>query len=93
MTVNTRDERLQMRVDARTKRQLEEASHQCGLSLSAFVIWSAKARAEDILADRAEIELSAAALAEFERALNAPATVNERLSTTLSRRPDFTWLD
>ncbi len=88
-----KDDRLQLRVDAAAKRRLEEAASEAHLSVSAFVLRAANRAAEDVLAERQTIHLSADAAAAFTEALNRPAQVNERLATALQRQAKFTWLD
>ena len=92
MTV-TRDDRLQVRVDATVKRRLEEAATEVGLSLSAFVLQSAQRQAAEVLADRSLIRLSPTAAAAFDEALSQPARINVRLSAVLGRPTTLTWLD
>ena len=74
-----KDGRLQLRVDALSKRRLEEAAAQSHLSVSAFVLQA--------------IFLSPDAAAVFAEALNHPARVNERLAAAVKRPAKFTWLD
>jgi uncharacterized protein (DUF1778 family) len=88
-----KDARLQLRVDATSKRRLEEAAAEAHLSVSAFVLQAASQAADDLLAERQSIHLSPDAAAVFTEALNYPARVNERLAATLKRRAKFTWLD
>jgi uncharacterized protein (DUF1778 family) len=88
----TKDERLQIRVDPAEKRLLERAAEASHVSVSAFVLQSAAAQAADVLADRQLIELSPDAAAAFAEALDAPATVNQRLAAALRRPRKFRWL-
>src|SRR2546430_16709486 len=92
MTV-VKDERLQIRVDPAEKRLLESAAAAAHVSVSAFVVQSAAMRAEEILAERQTIRLSAAAAGAFAQALEQPATVNDRLADALQRPRKFRWLD
>ncbi len=89
----TKDERLQVRVDPVSKSLLERAAQASHVSVSAFVLQSATARAVDVLADRQLVELSPRAAAAFNDALGSPATVNQRLSAALRREKKFTWID
>jgi uncharacterized protein (DUF1778 family) len=89
----TKDDRLQIRVDPGEKRLLERAAAASHLSVSAFVLQSAAAQAADVLAERSLIELGPEAAAAFTEALDAPATVNERLAAALTRPRKFRWLD
>jgi uncharacterized protein (DUF1778 family) len=66
------------------------ASH---VNLSAFVLQTAAARAEEILAERHTIRLSARAVAAFDEALQRPAQANQRLADALRCPRKFTWLD
>jgi uncharacterized protein (DUF1778 family) len=61
--------------------------------VSAFVVQAAAAKAEEILAERSSIRLSAQASAAFTEALERPAEVNDRLATALRRKRKFSWLD
>lgn len=88
-----RDERLQIRVKPADKSRLERAAATAQLSLSAFVLQAAEARASEVLADRPTISLSPDAAAAFSRALAEPARVSERLATALRRPRSFQWLD
>ncbi|WP_412753948.1 DUF1778 domain-containing protein [Krasilnikovia sp. M28-CT-15] len=92
MTV-TRDDRLQVRVDAAAKRRLEAAASVAHLNLSTFVLQAARLMADQVLADREVIHLSPDAAAAFEEALTRPAQVNERLAAALERPAKFSWLD
>ena len=89
----TKDERLQIRVDPAEKRLLERAAAASHVSVSAFVLQSAAAQAAEVLAERQLIELSPEAAAAFNEALDAPATVNQRLASALKRSRKFRWID
>ncbi|MGH3560302.1 MAG: DUF1778 domain-containing protein, partial [Mycobacterium sp.] len=91
MTV--RDDRLQVRVDAATKRRLEDAANEVHLNLSAFILQAAQERAEEIMAERQLIQLSPNAAEAFEAALARPSWVNEDLRESLQRPTKFSWLD
>ncbi|WP_231584608.1 DUF1778 domain-containing protein [Mycobacterium haemophilum] len=82
-----------MRVDAVSKRRLEEAASEAHLSVSAFVLQAASQAADDLLAERRTVHLSPDAAAAFTEALNRPARVNERLAAVLQRPQKFSWLD
>ncbi|WP_236971284.1 DUF1778 domain-containing protein [Mycobacterium haemophilum] len=88
-----KDDRLQLRVDAVSKRRLEEAASEAHLSVSAFVLQAASRAADDLLAERQTVHLSPDAAAAFTEALNRPARVNERLAAALQRAQKFSWLD
>jgi uncharacterized protein (DUF1778 family) len=89
----TKDDRLQIRVDPVDKALLERAAAAAHLNVSAFVLQAAAARAEEVLAERPGIRLSAHAATAFAEALARPAQVNERLSAALHRPRKFAWLD
>ena len=86
-------QRLQIRVNHNDKFLLERAAAAAHLNLSAFVLQAAAARAEEVLAERPSIVLSASTAKAFSEALEQPGQVNERLARTLKRTRAFTWLD
>lgn len=88
-----KEERLQIRVDPAGKSLLERAAAAAHLSVSAFVVQAAAARAEEILAERSSLRLSPQAAAAFSEALERPADVNDRLAAALRRERKFSWLD
>ena len=88
-----KDERLQIRIDPADKALLERAAAATHLNVSAFVVQAAASRAEEILAERSSIRLSAHAAAAFSEALERPGAINDRLSRALRRKRKFTWLD
>jgi uncharacterized protein (DUF1778 family) len=88
-----KEERLQIRVDPTDKSLLERAAAAAHLNVSAFVLQAAAARAEEVLAERPSIRLSAGAASAFTEALAQPAQVNERLAAALQRPRSFSWLD
>lgn len=88
-----KDERLQIRVDPADKALLERAAAAAHVNLSAFVVQAAALRAEEVLAERPSVRLSAQAAAAFNEALERPAEVNERLARALRRKRTFAWLD
>jgi len=61
----TKDDRLQIRVGPAEKRLLERAAAATHVSVSAFVVQSAAARAATVVADRPLIELGSEAAAAF----------------------------
>ena len=89
----TKEERLQIRVGPADKALLERAAAASHLNVSAFVVQSAAAKAEEVLAERSSIRLSEQASAAFTEALERPAKVNDRLATALRRSRKFSWLD
>jgi uncharacterized protein (DUF1778 family) len=86
-------QRLQIRVEPAEKAVLERAAAASHLNVSAFVLQAAAFRAEEILAERQSIRLTPQAAAAFTEALDAPASINERLVEALDRPRKFTWLD
>ena len=92
MTATAKAQRLQIRVD-RNDKLLERAAAAAHLNVSAFVLQAAAARAEEVLAERPSIVLSASTAKAFNEALEQPGQVNERLAQALKRTRTFTWLD
>jgi len=90
---STKDDRLQIRVAPERKRILEEAAESAHLSVSAFVLQAAEARAGEILLERQLVRLAPQAAEAFATALERPAEVNERLAAVLGRPRKFSWLD
>jgi uncharacterized protein (DUF1778 family) len=88
-----KDDRLQIRVDPADKSLLERAAAASHLNVSAFVLQAAAYQAEQVLAERQSIRLSAKAAVAFSEALERPAEVNERLAAALARPREFAWLD
>jgi uncharacterized protein (DUF1778 family) len=88
-----KDERLQIRVGPADKALLERAAAASHLNVSAFVVQAAASRAEEVLAERSSIRLSADAAIAFTDALERPAEVNLRLASTMRRKRKFSWLD
>lgn len=86
-------ERLQLRVDVESKKHLEDAAEAAHLSLSAFVLQAAQRHADEVLANRAFIRLAPDAAEDFLGALDAPATVNNRLLDALQRPVEVEWID
>ncbi|MGH2856778.1 MAG: DUF1778 domain-containing protein [Solirubrobacteraceae bacterium] len=54
---------------------------------------AAASRAEEVLAERSSIRLSAEAATAFTDALERPAEINDRLSSAMRRTRTFSWLD
>jgi uncharacterized protein (DUF1778 family) len=88
-----KDERLQIRVDPQRKQLLERAADATHQNLSSFVLQAAAQHAEEVLAERASIQLSPQAAQAFSDALAQPAAVNERLAAALERPRGFRWVD
>ena len=89
----TKEGRIQIRVAPADKLLLERAAAASHLNVSAFVVQAAASKAEEILAERCSIRLSAQAAAAFSEALERPAEVNDRLARALRRKRKFSWLD
>jgi uncharacterized protein (DUF1778 family) len=89
MTVRTlRTEKLDLRVSSSAKRMLEAAASVSNRSLSAFVLESALARADEALADRRAFPLSRAKWNDFLAALDAPPRPLPRMQHLLTE-PGF----
>jgi uncharacterized protein (DUF1778 family) len=88
-----KDSRLQIRIDPSNKSLLERAAAATHLNVSAFVLQAAASKAEEVLAERRGIQLSAQAAIAFSEALARPAKVNDRLADALHRPHGFSWLD
>ena len=83
-----RTEKLDLRVSSSTKRTLEAAASVSNRTVSAFVLESALARADEALADRRMFPLSKAKWAEFLAALDAPPRSLPRMQRLLAE-PGF----
>ncbi len=79
-----RTEKLDLRVSRSTKRTLEAAAAVSHRSVSAFVLESALARADETLADRRTFNLSKAKWTEFLTALDAPTRPLPRMQRLLT---------
>lgn len=88
-----KEERLQIRVEPADKALLERAAAASHQNVSAFVVQAAASKAEEILAERSSIRLSARAAVAFCEALDSPAEVNDRLALALGRKRKSSWLD
>ncbi|MBH0179644.1 MAG: DUF1778 domain-containing protein [Nitrospira sp.] len=83
-----RTEKLDLRVSSTTKRTLEAAAAASHRTVSAFVLESALARADEALADRQTFSLSKAKWTEFIAALDAPPRRLPRMQHLLTE-PGF----
>lgn len=72
MAATSRTEKLDLRLSAEAKRQLNAAAAVSQRSVSDFVLTSALARANDVLADRRHFGLDADQWVAFMEALDAP---------------------
>lgn len=89
MAIRTlRTEKLDLRVSSSAKRTLEAAASASNRTVSAFVLESALARADEALADRRTFPLSKAKWSEFLTALDAPPRPLPRIQR-LFTEPDF----
>ncbi|MFO0773686.1 MAG: DUF1778 domain-containing protein [Nitrospiraceae bacterium] len=79
-----RTEKLDLRVSAVNKCTLEAAAAAANRTVSAFVLQSALARADEALADRRSFALSKAQWAEFLAALDAPTRPLARMQRLLT---------
>lgn len=79
-----RDERLGLRVSESDKAMLAEAADAEHTTVSSFVLAAARARAEEVLADRRTIRLSAEAYDRFVAALDEPPADKPRLRRLLA---------
>ena len=81
--VETRNEKLDLRLTPSAKRALQIAASAARRSVSEFVLESALARAEETLPDRQKFGLSAGQWEAFQAALDAPAQPAPRLAKLL----------
>lgn len=89
MAVRTlRTEKLDLRVSSSAKRTLEAAASASNRTVSAFVLESALARADEALADRRLFHLTKAKWTEFLAALDAPTRPLHRMQRLLAK-PGF----
>jgi uncharacterized protein (DUF1778 family) len=87
--METRTEKLDLRLTATAKRTLQAAAVAGGRSVSEFVLESALARAEETLADRRKFGLSAENWRAFQEALDAPPPPAPRLAELLQKPSVF----
>ena len=80
----TRTEKLDLRLTARAKRTLQTAAEASHKTLSDFVLESALARADSVLADRQVFRLDAERWTAFLAALDAPPKPRPRLARLLN---------
>lgn len=81
--LETRDEKLDLRLPAATKRMLQMAATAAHRSVSQFVLESALSRAEETLPDRQYFGLNAKEWKEFQAALDAPPRTLPRMAKLL----------
>lgn len=87
--VETRTEKLDLRVTPSAKRTLQTAALAAQRSVSEFVLESALARAEETLPDRQKFGLNAAQWRAFQKALDAPPQPSPRLDKLLQEPSVF----
>lgn len=87
-TRTLRTEKLDLRVSSSAKRRLEAAASSSNRTVSAFVLESALARADEALADRRTFPLSKPKWTEFLAALDAPTRPLPRMQRLLTE-PGF----
>lgn len=80
-------ERLEARITAEDKELLQEAAAAKGLTLTAFVMSSAREAAVKVLREQLVIELSRKDQRAFAHAMLAPEAPNKRLRTLARRSP------
>ena len=68
----TKDKRLNLRTTAQQDQRLKQAAEVREVSVSEFILKSAMAEAEKVLADRRWFELNAEDFAKFEQTLDTP---------------------
>ena len=81
--METRSEKLDLRLTSSAKRTLQTAAVAAQRSVSEFVLESALARAEETLPDRRVFKLNAEQWAAFQAALNAPPRPVPRMKKLL----------
>jgi uncharacterized protein (DUF1778 family) len=87
--VETRNEKVEVRLTPSAKRTLQTAASAMHRSVSEFVLESALARAEEILPDRQRFGLSKVQWEAFQKALNAPPRPSSRLKKLLKEPSVF----
>ena len=81
--LETRNEKLDLRLTPSAKRTLQTAALAAKRSVSEFVLESALARAEETLPDRRHFRLNAEQWRAFQKALDAPPRRAPRLAKLL----------
>ena len=79
-----RTEKLDLRLTANAKRALQSAAQATHKTLSDFVLESALARADSVLADRQVLRLDAKQWEAFIASLDSPPNARPRLARLLS---------
>lgn len=91
--METKTERLQVRMTHAEKARAQHAADEIGTSLSALATQALLRAADQILAERTTIRLTAEAAAAFTEALDRPGQVDADLLRALRSAPDFHWAD
>jgi uncharacterized protein (DUF1778 family) len=87
--LETRNEKLDLRLTPSAKRVLQSAARAAHRSVSEFVLESALARAEETLPDRQRFGLTAEQWKAFQAALSAPPRPAPRLARLLKEPSVF----
>ena len=82
---SARPARFNVRVGAQDDVLIRKAARVLHKTVTDFVLDSARASAEDVLADRTQFKLNAARWQAFVRALERPARVKPRLRDLLTK--------
>jgi uncharacterized protein (DUF1778 family) len=88
-TIETRNEKLDLRLTPSSKRALQMAASAAHRSVSEFVLESALARANEMLPDRQRFGLDAQQWEAFHAALDAPPRAAPRLKRLLEQPSVF----
>lgn len=88
-TIETRNEKLDLRLTPSAKRTLQNAALAAHKSVSEFVLESALARAEETLPDRQKFGLTAEQWNAFQAALDAPRQFAPHLAKLLREKSVF----
>lgn len=84
-SVDAKDERLQIRLDARAKRLLQKAAQYSRKSVSQFVLAQSLEAAERIVGEQENVSLSERDWELFLDALDNPPAPNDRLKRAARR--------
>jgi uncharacterized protein (DUF1778 family) len=87
--VETRNEKIDLRLTPSAKRALQIAARAAQRSVSEFVLESALARAAETLPDRQKFGLNAERWLAFQKALDAPPQPAPRLAKLLQEASVF----
>ena len=87
--MQTRTEKLDLRLTPSAKRTLQSAASAARRSVSDFVLESALARAEEVLPNRQRFGLSAEQWKEFQAVLDTPPPAAPRLHRLLNQPSVF----